>query len=232
MDTRRTELSNIRTQFATIEPLHPGGIRQHGPMPDFDNVASNDNDASLFRRFRDHGDIDAFEQLFLRHRDALLAYLWTLTGNQTIAEDISQYCWLRLVESDGASGYQPRPDATLLTYLRTLARNRYIDEYKRKHGEARTDSVDDVDTRLSSAATALDAAANIEVRLSIESALADLPLEQRDIISMWLQGFSINEMVGLTSAPRDTVLSRKKYAMKKLKAAFEIAGVGFNDATL
>ncbi len=201
-------------------------------MSDADFAVIEDNDASLFIRFRDEGDVDAFEHIFRRHRDSLMAYLWTLTGNQNVAEDISQFCWLRLMESDRGSGYRPRPDATIVTYLRTLGRNRYIDEYKRKHAESRTDSVGDVDTRLAGSDTALDGAATIEVRLSIESAIAELPLEQRDIISMWLQGFSINEMMKMTTAPRDTVLSRKKYAIKKLKVAFEIAGVCIHDAAI
>jgi RNA polymerase sigma-70 factor (ECF subfamily) len=201
-------------------------------MSDADCAEIDDNDASLFLRFRDRGDVDAFEQLFRRHRDSLMAYLWTLTGNQFIAEDISQYCWLRLMESDRGSGYRPRPDATIVTYLRTLGRNRYIDEYKRKHAESRTDSVDDVDTRVSGSDTALDGAAKIEIRSSIEAALVALPIEQRDIISMWLQGFSIGEMMSVTTAPRDTVLSRKKYAIKKLKVAFEIAGVCIHDAAI
>ena len=199
--------------------------------PDVTGSPAAENDASLFRRFRDDGDVDAFEEVFCRHRDALMAYLWTLAGNRNVAEDISQYCWMRLLESDEESGYRPRPGVTIISYLRTLGRNRYIDEYKRKHVEVRTDSVDDIDTRLHSTLTTLDAAAKVEVLMSIEAALSELPMEQRDIISMWLHGFSINEMMGATSAPRDTVLSRKKYAIKKLKAAFELAGVQLHDAT-
>lgn len=199
--------------------------------PDVTGMQAADNDASLFRQFRDDGAVDAFEEIFRRHRDALMAYLWTLTGNQAVAEDISQYCWMRLLESDRESGYRPRPGVTIISYLRTLGRNRFIDEYKRKHSESRTDSVDDIDTRLHSNVTSMDAAAKIEVRMTIEAALSELPLEQRDIISMWLQGFSINEMMGATRVPRDTVLSRKKYAIKKLKAAFELAGVQLNDST-
>ena len=222
----------LRAQFATIGHLHPTSKGRHTSMSRVNDATGEDTDVRLFLRFRDEGDAEAFEKLFRRHRDALLAYLWTLSGNQNVAEDISQYCWLRLVESDRKSGYRPQPGATLLTYLRTLGRNRYIDEYTRKHGEARTDSVDDVETRVGSEGSALEAAASIEFQLIIEAALTDLPLEQRDVISMWLQGFSIKEMMGLTTAPRDTVLSRKKYAIQKLKAAFEAAGLRLHDATL
>lgn len=221
-------MDTVNQQFARIGNVEVIRDEPRSTMPDLHAVES-DSDSHLFLQFRDNGDENAFERLFRRHRDALVAYLWSLSGSQAVAEDISQYCWLRLMESDCQSGYQPRAGASLLSYLRTLGRNRFIDEYKRKHGEARTDSVNDEDMRLTDPVSALDSAATVEIRASIETAVAQLPFDQRDVLSMWLQGFSIREMMKITTAPRDTVLSRKKYAIKKLRTAFELAGVHIND---
>lgn len=218
----RTAFGSMDSEFRNLP--QPAKVRCHSTMN-----TDTENDASLFRRFRDRGDTDAFETLFKRHRDSLIAYLWTLTASKAVAEDISQYCWLRLLESDKDSGYTPRPDATIMTYLRTVGRNRYIDEYKRKHGESRTDAVDENDHRLGSSDSAYENAVSAQTQASIEAALQNLPIEQRDVIAMWLQGFSIKEMMGMTRAPRDTVISRKKYALKKLQAAFELAGVRISD---
>jgi DNA-directed RNA polymerase specialized sigma24 family protein len=44
-----------------------------------------------------------------------------------------------------------------------------------------------------------------------------LPAEQRKVILMWSQGASIREMASACDAPRDTVLSRKKYAVARLR---------------
>jgi DNA-directed RNA polymerase specialized sigma24 family protein len=44
-----------------------------------------------------------------------------------------------------------------------------------------------------------------------------LPAEQRKVSLMWSQGASIREMAAACHAPRDTVLSRKKYAVARLR---------------
>ena len=36
---------------------------------------------------------------------------------------------------------------------------------------------------------------------------------------MWAAGFDLETMVSMIGAPRDTVLSRKKYAIARLRAA-------------
>jgi RNA polymerase sigma-70 factor, ECF subfamily len=48
-------------------------------------------------------------------------------------------------------------------------------------------------------------------------ALAQLPPEQREVAVMWSQGWSVVEIAELTRAPQDTVASRRKYAIKRLR---------------
>jgi DNA-directed RNA polymerase specialized sigma24 family protein len=48
-------------------------------------------------------------------------------------------------------------------------------------------------------------------------ALRRLPLEQRQVVVLWADGMRIGAIAALTAAPRDTVLSRKKYALAKLR---------------
>jgi DNA-directed RNA polymerase specialized sigma24 family protein len=48
-------------------------------------------------------------------------------------------------------------------------------------------------------------------------ALRRLPLEQRRVVALWADGERIGTIAALTQAPRDTVLSRKKYALAKLR---------------
>jgi DNA-directed RNA polymerase specialized sigma24 family protein len=55
------------------------------------------------------------------------------------------------------------------------------------------------------------------VALQVRMALAQLPVQQRDTLRLWMAGCSIEAMAARTRAPRDTVLSRKKYAMRRLR---------------
>ena len=183
-------------------------------------------DAELFVRYRDDGDIAAFELLFKRHRDALVRHVWLLSGNQAIAEDVSQYCWMRIIESSRDTGYKPQPGASLRSYLFTLGRNRFIDEYRRKHVEVRSEPIDDHGDLESGSGNAFEGAAADEERGRIEAALGTLPDEQREVVALWIEGYSIREMSEMTGAPADTVTSRRKYAMKKLRALLDRATPG------
>jgi len=175
------------------------------------------SDAALYRSFRDDGDVAAFEALFSRHRNTVLAFVWALSGSRNIADDVSQHCWLRIIEADAGIGYQPMPGTSFKSYLLTMARNRYIDEHKRKHVETRSDSLDVYPALATSDSTAYESAEVDERSDAIDAAVATLPMEQRDVLAMWLQGYSIQEMMMSSGVPRDTVLSRKKYALKKLR---------------
>lgn len=182
------------------------------------------SDIKLMLRFQEEGDYDAFAALYSRHKDALFAFLMSLAGNRTIAEDVSQHAWLRLIEAARRNQYTARSDVAFQTYLFTLARNYFVDQYRRKFDAVRTDPLDEAlleeqgDADLNGA----DPLARIDqAQLSHElrKALDILPFEQREVVTLWAQGFDVESMAALIGAPRDTVLSRKKYALARLKHA-------------
>ena len=183
------------------------------------------SDSALMLRFQQDGDFDAFGELFGRHKDAFVAYLTHLSGSTAIAEDVSQHCWLKLIESVGAGRYRKISGASFRSFLYTLGRNRYIDEYQRKHDEARRGAMPDLDVVEHPDEHPGEAAEAGERKALLADALAQLPLEQRDVIALWSAGVSIEHMMEITAAPRDTVLSRKKYALAKLKKSFAAQGV-------
>ena len=51
---------------------------------------NNIDDETLMLRFQQSGDLQAFERLFRRHKDAFVTFLARLSGNLAIAEDVSQ----------------------------------------------------------------------------------------------------------------------------------------------
>lgn len=197
--------------------------------PDAQPDAGDDSDAALMLRFQAARDFEAFQTLFDRNKTAFLGYLRSLTGNSATAEDISQHCWLRLIELAKRNGYRATQGASFRTFLFTLGRNRFLDEYVRKHEVAkRLDT--NVDAALEAQPDAHSQAsdpqrllASAEGRQALLRAVDALPLEQREVIALWTAGASIKEMVALTGAPRDTVLSRKKYALTKLRQSLGTA---------
>jgi RNA polymerase sigma factor (sigma-70 family) len=184
------------------------------------------SDDELIRRFQQERDYAAFEELFARHKDLLLRYLLRLVGDFTIAEDSSQHTWLKVIEVARRNGYTSRSDATFRTWLFTLARNHVIDAHQRNRVVSRTVSLpNDVINELidgSPDGLGLDPEAKaleIELTQRVSAALDVLPFEQREVITLWTIGFDPHEIAGIIGAPRETIFSRKKYGIAKLRLA-------------
>ncbi len=189
---------------------------------------NNIDDETLMLRLQQSGDFQAFESLFRRHKDAFVTFLARLSGNLAIAEDVSQQVWVGLIDVARNARYSPK--AKFRTYLYTLGRNRYIDEYHRRHEATRTEPYSGDETVRDPAHDAgglpEQIAAVDEHAQVLNQAIATLPLDQRDVIAMWASGMGFDLIGEITRAPRDTVISRKKYAIRKLRAALEAQGIG------
>ena len=132
-----------------------------------------------------------------------------------------QQSWLKLLELARSGLYRAQPGSSLRSYLYTLGRNQFVDTYHRRHEESRTESLDIDDTafRVSDATQPTPEEETTSDRRNslLLLALAQLPQEQREVAVMWSQGWSVMEIAELTRAPSDTVASRRKYAIKRLR---------------
>lgn len=196
-----------------------------------DSPLAGVSDIELMERFQTKGDYAAFEALFARHRSPLLGFLQRLAADRNVAEDLSQWTWMRVIETGRRRGFAPRATATFPTWLFTLARNRFVDEHLRRADVARVIPFPEgMYERLAAddSGEAHEHYVNAEqLHGHIERALQELPFQQREVLALWSCGFDAETIARLTEAPRDTVLSRKKYALAKLRAA--LAGVGVTE---
>ena len=180
------------------------------------------DDAQLMLRFQRDGDCTALARLFERNRAALLRFLTRLSRNRTVAEDVAQQTWLKVIDAARQGAFAAASDVAFRTWLCTLARNHFIDEYRRKFAATRSVPLP-ADLGATLAEThrfAPDPAEPLEERqrnARLYKALRRLPFEQRQVVAMWADGMMIGAIAALTEAPRDTVLSRKKYALAKLR---------------
>jgi RNA polymerase sigma-70 factor (ECF subfamily) len=142
-----------------------------------------------------------------------------------VADDLVQQLWLKLLEAARSGRFLPSDDAAVRSYLFTAARNLFLDECVRKHASSRTVSHDpqvleslmscDADFAGRSADELLE---DEQRRVAVAAAIAHLSPPQRTVIRLWMSDTSIESMAVATGAPRDTVLSRKKYALHSLRA--------------
>jgi RNA polymerase sigma factor (sigma-70 family) len=178
------------------------------------------DDAELMLAFQTERDYGAFEALFCRHKDMLLRFLARLSGNPAIAEDVSQQTWLKVIDVARRGGYARRPDVAFRTWLCTLARNYFVDEFQRKFAVARTQPLpDDFENSPGDGADPLEALDRCEQAKRVDAALRQLPFEQREVIALWAADVGVDTIAAMIGAPRDTILSRRKYALAKLRHA-------------
>lgn len=187
-------------------------------------MLANLDDASLLEAFQRDGQLAAFEEVFRRNKDPLYRFLLRLAGVEAIAQDVSQHAWMKVLELLRNAAYRSERGASFRTFLFTLARNRYFDEYCRRHEAVHSESLSGYIEREGdpSADPLLDPShivGDADLRAKIETAMQALPVEQHEVIALWLQGFALTEVAKITGAPWHTVVSRKSYAMKKLKAS-------------
>ncbi len=166
-----------------------------------------------------------FAVLEARYGEMLRRFLLGLSHRNEVAEDLVQQLWLKLLEAARAGRFLPVDDAALRSYLFAAARHLFLDECVRKHGSARTVAHDPHTIETLVRPDAADSGVNPEnqchtadVAATVHQAIGQLPDSQQTVIRLWMIGTSIEAMVAATGTCRDTVLSRKKYGMRRLRA--------------
>jgi RNA polymerase sigma-70 factor (ECF subfamily) len=146
------------------------------------------------------------------------------------AADVFQEVWSRVIKS--RERYEVR--ASFRTYLYSIA-HRCVIDYHRMRGRKRMDRTDALDGFTDSLSTPAheqpDAqAAHAQMEDAFQQALADLPEEQLSVFLLFEEsGLGLKEIAEVTGAPTETVKSRLRYALAKLRRglapSFEMAGL-------
>lgn len=162
--------------------------------------------------------------LFERENTMLVRFLTGLTHCWSTAEDLAQLTWLKLIGARRRGICADLLEADLRAYLYEVARNTFIDECTRKHESTRTRATDPTDladliARQDMSPSAEDECLRMERRAVLWRAMQCLPEAQRDVVLMWSSGESTDDMMRKSTAPYDTVLSRKKYAFARMRSA-------------
>ncbi|HUK65806.1 MAG TPA: RNA polymerase sigma factor [Anaeromyxobacteraceae bacterium] len=191
-------------------------------------MAIKPTDERLMRRYQ-RGDLQSFEVLLRRHREAIFAFLYRLTGDRARTEDLAQETWLKIVAA--APRWERR--ARFTTWAFSIARNLAVDEARVKARRAadgmRESPPGEVDLleRLPSEDPGPERAAESALlRPKLEAALAALPMEQREVFVLReYAGVPFAEIAKITGAEVPTVKSRMRYALERLRVELVERGV-------
>lgn len=182
-------------------------------------------DEALMSAYRT-GDQRAFDVLVLRHSRGIYNFMLRSVRSPARAEELLQEVLVRVIRSKDR--YQR--SAKFTTWVYTIARNLCVDESRR----ARFRDHDSLDapvrrggrrkqgSRLSGMPAdqmSTDQAAEVpRLRRRLADAVDRLPGEQREVFLMrQLSGLSFREIGVAVGAPENTVKSRMRYALEKLR---------------
>lgn len=161
------------------------------------------------------GDATAFETLYRRHRDKLYRFLVRQLRNGALADEIFQDIWQRVI----AARAHWRPDALFTTWLYRIAHNRLADHWRAaQHRPPAPEDADLRTARLVDPDSPEHRLSQFEQRRQLQLALETLPPEQREVVLLRLeQELTLEEIGVITGVGRETVKSRLRYAMDKLR---------------
>lgn len=190
-------------------------------------LVRDDSDESLMFRYK-RGEVRAFEVLMVRHRGPVFSFILRYVRDRAAAEDLMQETFLRLIRA--ADSYEK--SAKFTTFLFTIARNLCVDASRRgKHRQATSldapvhgseDQVPLVE-RIADGQKAADGRVlDQELGDRLKKAIEELPDEQREIFLLReVSDLQFNEIAEIVGISENTVKSRMRYALEKLRESLE-----------
>jgi RNA polymerase sigma factor (sigma-70 family) len=189
-------------------------------------MTAQHSDESLMLSYCD-GDLLAFKELYRRHSGGLYRFIAWRSPRREWVDEIAQDSWAAL----HAARARYEPTAGFRTYLYQIARNRLVDLLRQKEaklacdfgndceGDAAFDRVADAAQEVSSPELELEKKQQIA---TLHAAIRVLPNDQKEaLVLQQFNGMSLEEIAELTEVPLETVKSRLRYAMKKLRSQLQ-----------
>lgn len=178
-----------------------------------DNYLGIDMDQNLIMKIKS-GNKKALGTLVEKHKKMAFQVALGIVGNRDDAYDISQEAFIRVYRSidtyDESKPFLPWFYTIITNLCRTWLR-------KRTNRENRAVDIDDSSHLMVTDKTPETNLIQKEMIQNLNTALAKLPFEDKEIISLQhFRGMSYDEIARLLNIPRGTVMSRLYYARKKL----------------
>jgi RNA polymerase sigma-70 factor (ECF subfamily) len=182
---------------------------------------SNADDVELVRRMVE-ADETALGALYDRWSRPLYSLVLQLTRDPLEAEDVVEDTFWQAWKK--AAAYEPARGA-VSTWLFTIGRRKALDRLrsrkrKKEDHPGREPSLAEL---VSTDPDPLQDTAGAELREHVQAALADLPVEQREVLDLaYFSGMSQTEIAEATGLPLGTIKTRVRLAMQKLREPLSV----------
>lgn len=171
------------------------------------------------------GDRLALEQFYDRYERMVYSFAYRCTSDPPGAEEITQDVFLKLWRT--TVGYDPA-QGKVTTWLLMITRHASIDYHRKQRRHQGQSASDEVFTTVPDTSPGPDTLAELsDLRQTVKSAMDALPEGQKQVVeSMYIKGFTQQEIADALGISVGTVKSRVRLAMQKLRQQFTMAKIG------
>jgi RNA polymerase sigma-70 factor (ECF subfamily) len=156
------------------------------------------------------GDAQAFDQLYDRHRGPLYRYFKRQVNDAATANDLYQGAWEKIIKARR----KYRPSAPFSVWMYKIAHNHLVDHYRRMRP---TESME-TDTLTDDQPGPVQGLIDGETKENLRAGIIALPTEQKNTLLLKLEtGLKMEDIARVTGVNKETVKSRLRYAVNKLK---------------
>jgi RNA polymerase sigma factor (sigma-70 family) len=160
----------------------------------------------LMLRYSAKGDEASLAALFDLHSHKLFYFLKVLSDS-TVAEDMCQRTWIKVIENR----HLFKSGDNFQAWLFTIGRRTLIDEF-RKNAK--------LELKNAQSSVEDDVAKGIEKDV-FKACIQQLPYKQKEALSLQFEGFSLAEIATICGAEKETIKTRIRYAKDSLKTMLE-----------
>jgi RNA polymerase sigma-70 factor (ECF subfamily) len=177
------------------------------------------SDQALVQAFL-NGDESSIETLINRHRTKVYTYILLTIKNQSLAEDLFQETFIKVIQSLRRGKY--RDNGRFISWVIRIAHNLIIDHFRK---EKQLNAISNDDTEVDLFNNKKFADDNIEqllvseqIRRDLRKLINELPDDQKEVVLLRHFGeLSFKEISEHTGVSINTALGRMRYALINLR---------------
>ena len=160
-------------------------------------------------------DREAFSQLYDRCSSLVFTLAMRMLKIRSDAEDLLQEVFVQVWrQAENYSEERGSPEA----WIMNIARSRAIDKIRSIRRMEKSFALTDDPARAESSSTVESSAAQSEVRITMNSALANLPESQRKVLELaYFDGLTQTEIAERLAEPLGTVKTRMRSGIQRLR---------------
>ena len=167
-------------------------------------------DAELVARLKANDD-EAYREVVARYGDPLYGYIYSITGNHHLSEDVIGETYLRMVEKIDSYTFYGAP---FKAWLYKIAHNLAINALKRARHGAGDAALENATTTADDPATTIDARLDAE---ELRQALTELTEEQQQVVLLrFVAGQSSGEVARTLDKTENAIKQMQFRALRSL----------------